>query len=271
MQLHVRHDTIYRYDAPADYAAQILRLTPRPHDGMKVLSWGVAAAAGGRIASFVDGFANLSHVLTVARRHDSLSVTVEGVVETAPSDGWLRGANEPLPPAVYLRTTPLTAANDAIHALASAATRGVDGVPALLHRLMTLVRERVAYQRGATHVGTTAAEALATGAGVCQDHAHVFIAAARSLGIPARYVGGYLWLEDGEDKQDAAHAWVEAFAPERGWLGLDPANGICPGERHVRTSVGLDYASAAPVRGVRRGRGYESLQVAVQVARLAGQ
>ena len=271
MRLHIRHRTVYRYDAPAEYAAQILRMTPRSHDGLKVLSWGIEAGASGRIATFVDGFANLSHVLTVARRHDGLAVTVEGVVETSATDGVVRGTEEPLPPAIYLRTTPLTAANDSIHALAAEAARGIDGVTARLHRLMTLVRERIAYRPGATNVATTAAEALAGGAGVCQDHAHVFIAAARCLGLPARYVGGYLCVEDSNDEQEAGHAWVEAFDPERGWLALDPANGICPGERHVRTSVGLDYSSAAPVRGVRRGRGYETLQVGVQVARLAEQ
>jgi transglutaminase-like putative cysteine protease len=133
------------------------------------------------------------------------------------------------------------------------------------------VRGRIAYRPGTTHVGTTAAEALAGGAGVCQDHAHVFIAGARSLGVPARYVGGYLCLEENEEEQQAGHAWVEAYDPARGWVGLDPANGVLPGERYVRTSVGLDYASAAPVRGVRRGKGYETLQVGVQVARLAEQ
>lgn len=271
MRLQIRHRTVYRYDAPAEYAAQILRMTPRAYDGMKVLSWGVTPGAGGRIATFVDGFANVSHVLTVARRHDSLAVTVEGIVETSATEGVVRGTEEPLPPAIYLRSTPLTAADDAIHSLAADAARGTDTVNALLHRLMSIVRERVAYRPGVTHVGTTAAEALAAGAGVCQDHAHVFIAAARCLGVPARYVGGYLCLEDSNDEQEAGHAWVEAFDPERGWLALDPANGICPGERHVRTSVGLDYASAAPVRGVRRGRGYETLQVGVQVARLAEQ
>jgi transglutaminase-like putative cysteine protease len=271
MRLRIRHRTVYRYESPAEYAAQILRMTPRSHDALTVLSWRVTPDAGGRLADFVDGFANLSHVLTVARRHQGLAVTVEGVVETSTTDGTVRGTEEPLPPAIYLRVTPLTAASDDIHALAAESAKNADSLSALLHRLMHLVRERVTYRPGATHVGTTAAEALVGGAGVCQDHAHVFIAAARSLGIPARYVGGYLCLEERDDEQEAGHAWVEAFHHERGWLGLDPANGTCPGERHVRTSVGLDYASAAPVRGVRRGTGYETLQVGVQVARLADQ
>jgi transglutaminase-like putative cysteine protease len=271
MRLHIRHRTVYRYESPADYAAQILRMTPRPYGGMNVLSWGVTPDAGGRICTFVDGYANLSHVLTVVRRHESLAVTVEGVVETFPTGGAVRGTEESLPPGTYLRATPLTAASDAIYALAAEAAKGADDVAGVLHRLMHLVRERVAYRPGVTHVGTTAAEALAGGAGVCQDHAHVFIAAARTLGVPTRYVGGYLCLENRDNEQEAGHAWVEAFDRERGWVGLDPANGSCPGERHVRTSVGLDYASAAPVRGVRRGRGYETLQVGVQVARLAEQ
>ena len=117
---------------------------------------------------------------------------------------------------------------------------------------------------------TTAADALARGFGVCQDHAHLFIAAARLIDIPARYVSGYLWTGVDAQPFDASHAWAEAFVPELGWVGFDPANRICPTENYIRVAVGLDYSAAAPVRGLRRGPAEESLDVEVQVRRQGG-
>jgi transglutaminase-like putative cysteine protease len=166
-----------------------------------------------------------------------------------------------LPPLFYLRPTRLTAIDPAIVDMArSCAGHGFDRLVAL----METVRQHLDYRSGMTQSSTTAAEALRLGAGVCQDHAHLFIAGARALGIPARYVGGYLWTgSDGEDQ--ASHAWAEAYLQDFGWVGFDPANRTRPNESYVRASIGLDYWSAAPVRGVRRGEGEESLAVNVRV------
>ncbi|MBN8890137.1 MAG: transglutaminase family protein, partial [Rhodospirillales bacterium] len=140
-----------------------------------------------------------------------------------------------------------------------------------LHALMGAVHGRVAYVVDATTQQTTAAAAFADGRGVCQDHAHIMIAAARALGMPARYVTGYLLLEGDEAEASVAHhAWAEAWVEELGWVGFDAANCLCPTDRYVRLAVGLDAASAAPIRGVRRGTGAEHLCVDVAV-RLAGQ
>jgi transglutaminase-like putative cysteine protease len=130
---------------------------------------------------------------------------------------------------------------------------------------MHSVRARLSYQPGHTDVETSAAAALQRGRGVCQDHAHLLIAAARAIGIPARYVSGYLWTGDDAVAHDASHAWAEAFVDELGWVGFDAANGICPDETYIRVSVGLDYWAAAPVRGVRRGAAEEEMRVEVQV------
>ncbi|MCB1970532.1 MAG: transglutaminase family protein [Geminicoccaceae bacterium] len=159
-------------------------------------------------------------------------------------------------------STDLTHPTEALEDLAGRVSRA----PTLdrLHELMNLVRERIDYRIGATQVRTTADQALALGAGVCQDHAHVFITCARIMGIPARYVSGYLYTGTDHD-EDASHAWAEAFVDELGWVGFDPANNVCPGEFYVRTAVGLDYWSAAPVRGIWGGAGEESLEVRVQV------
>jgi len=193
-----------------------------------------------------------------------MTLAVEGEVETTDTAGVVRGTPEPLPPLFFLRETALTAPHPTIAALA-AKIAGAPAVLARLHSLMSAVRDAMDYQLGVTDVQTAAADALQKGAGVCQDHAHVFIAAAKILGIPARYVGGYLWTgSDGRDN-DASHAWAEAFVPDLGWIGFDAANRTCPTASYVRASVGLDYWSAAPVRGVRKGGSAETLAVKVTV------
>jgi transglutaminase-like putative cysteine protease len=116
-----------------------------------------------------------------------------------------------------------------------------------------------------THPATTAADAFALKRGVCQDITHIFITAARSLGIPARYIGGYFRRGDDVTHQDAGHAWAEAFVSDLGWVAFDAANGICATEAHVRVAVGLDYLGAAPIRGMRQGGSGELLDVDVHV------
>src|SRR5262245_52765291 len=133
-----------------------------------------------------------------------------------------------------------------------------------LHALTGAIRDRVDYVPGVTDAHTGAAEALADGKGVCQDHAHIFIAAARTLGIPARYITGYLLLGD-DSPSEAHHAWAEACVDGLGWVGFDVANRICPTDRYVRLAVGLDAGGAAPVVGSRRGGQHELLDVSVGV------
>jgi transglutaminase-like putative cysteine protease len=261
MRLTIRHQTSYKYSKPIIYATQTLRLAPRSYEGLHVMQWRVRGEGRHELPSFIDGYGNIVHCHTVNREHDSAMVTVEGEVETHPTDGIVRGAAETLPPLFYLRTTRLTMVDDAIRDLALTRT----GRPyERLRSLMEEVRERVDYVQGTTEATTTAAEALRLGTGVCQDHAHLFIAGARTMGIPARYVGGYLWA-GGDGDHQASHAWAEAYVPEFGWIGFDPANRAQPGEAYVRASIGLDYWSAAPVRGIRRGEGEESLAVRVRV------
>jgi transglutaminase-like putative cysteine protease len=269
MLLSVRHETTYAYSQPVWHSIRLLRLTPRPHDGQAVRAWQVAVTPPRPLASFVDAFGNVTHTHAVTEPHEHATVTASGVVETRDTGGRLHGAAEPMPLAVYLRPTVLTAPEATVRALA-AETGALPGIERL-HRLLQLVHERVAYHAGVTDVATTAAQALAAGAGVCQDHAHVFLAAVRTLGVPARYVGGYLSTGEGGSVAQTSHAWAEAWDADLGWIGFDPANGVCPDERYVRVGVGLDYASAAPVRGIRQGPGDERLHVAVVVAEGAQQ
>ncbi len=261
MRLAIRHQTSYRYSKPISYAIQTLRLSPRPYEGLNVVNWRVRGEGRHELPNFLDGYGNLVHCHTVNRAHDNAAIIVEGEVETRPTDGIVRGAAETLPPLFYLRSTRLTAVTPPIADIAhSLAGKSFDRLIALMEE----VRARVDYRAGVTQPSTTADEALQLGAGVCQDHAHLFIAAARAIGVPARYVGGYLWAGSGDEDQ-ASHAWAEAYLQDFGWVGFDPSNRTRPTEAYVRASIGLDYWSAAPVRGVRRGEGEEALAVKVKV------
>lgn len=266
MRLRVRHQTAYHYDTPIAAAIQTLRLTPRSHEGLAVLRWKVRSETRRELPSFVDGYGNLTHCHSVNHPHSTAAIFVEGEVETTNTHGVVRGTVERFPPAFYLRETALTAHHPAIEALVDAVPR--NGSPLkFLHTLLNIVRDRLDYRLGATNSATTAIEALEAGAGVCQDHAHLFITAARISGIPARYVGGYLWTGEESREYQASHAWAEAYVADLGWVGFNSANRICPTEAYIRTSIGLDYWSAAPVRGVRRGMAEETLAVKVRVTR----
>jgi transglutaminase-like putative cysteine protease len=264
MQLAVRHRTTYRYASRARFLAQVLRMTPLDGPGQRVLHWRVEVERGRCLPSYLDGFGNLTHLHTLHRWHEELSIHVQGLVETRETCGVLGALREALPPAFFLCATPLTAPHELLEALAARCARAASGL-ARLQRLMELVRESVAYVPGATDAQTSAAQALLRGAGVCQDHAHVFVAAARQLGHPARYVSGYLHAGADADAALASHAWAEAWLPELGWVGFDASSGSPPTERYVRTGVGRDYADAAPLRGVRRGAPGHSLHVRVHV------
>lgn len=268
MRLAVMHRTVYRYTEPIRYAIQTLRLEPQPYEGLTVLNWRVEGDSSRSLPRFVDGFGNVVHCQTLDRPHREASVTAIGEVETRRGDGVVAGTVEPLPPLFFLRTTPLTAPDAAIAALADdgGAGNAIDRLHALMHR----VRDRLDYRPGVTDIETTASAALSQGFGVCQDHAQLFVAAARLMGIPARYVSGYLWTGDQAQPGDASHAWAEAYVPDLGWLGFDAANRICPTEYYVRVAVGLDYRASAPVRGLRRGPAEESLAVDVRVRRQGG-
>ena len=166
----------------------------------------------------------------------------------------MRGAVERFPPQLFLRETALTEVDAAIADFAASARAGAGAdALALLHALLGALHREMTFDTDPTHVATTAAEAFALRRGVCQDLTHIFIAAARALGMPARYVGGYFHRADGVTAQEAGHAWAEVHVENLGWVGFDPTNGISATEAHVRVAVGLDYLGAAPVRGTRRG------------------
>ncbi|HMK70780.1 MAG TPA: transglutaminase family protein [Xanthobacteraceae bacterium] len=266
MRLYIAHSTVYRFDPPAAGAVQVLRLTPRNHDGQYVVRWRIDVSADARLTAHEDAFGNITHTFSVGGPLDELRVGVDGEVETQDTEGIVRGAVERFPPSLFLRDTPLTRADQPIRDFAQRARADADGGSLQeLHALLQRLHDNLRFDTDATYAATDAAQAFALGRGVCQDFAHIFISAAHTLSIPARYVTGYLCLVDGTVAQEAGHAWAEAFVPDLGWVGFDPANGICATDAYVRVAIGLDALGAAPVRGTRYGATGETLTVTVTV------
>ena len=271
MRIHIEHETTYAYDEPVSYSIQALRMRPLDTPGQRIVSWSVEVPQHATMREQRDVYGNVLQMLYVERPHREIKIRVSGNAETTELHGIVASPVEHFPPRFYLRKTPLTETNGPLNDLAKAALGGSDGTQLdLAHCLMHKVRDHLDYMIGETDATTTAAQALAKGSGVCQDHAHVFIATARELGIPARYVSGYLWTEAG-GQGEAAHAWAEAFVDDLGWVGFDVANRICPTAAHLRVASGLDYLEAAPIRGLRRGGGQETLDVRVHVAESGAQ
>jgi len=261
MRVSIVHETLYRYRSPAAYSIQYLRLWPQPSRRQKVLSWKLDAPAP--LRPWVDGFGNDAHVLVIDRPHEVIRVRARGEVVVQEASEVIEEPG-PHPPALFLRPTRLTEATGALGDYADKFRADIRQDPRnALESLMMGVREHVDYQPGITHSATAASEAFGARAGVCQDHAHIFVACCRRLSIPARYVSGYLGTES--DGNLASHAWAEAWVEGEGWRSYDIANRIRPSGRHVRLAVGLDYLDACPVRGYRRGGLGESLEVEVRV------
>lgn len=264
MKLHIRHETRYDYETRVRYSIQRLYLTPASFMTQKPLSWTIEAPGIDKALSYTDGFGNLAHVVTALGPHDHVSVVAQGVVETQDAAGVVKGLRCPAPDSVFLRQTAATKPSPEITEIAREASAKHPKVLDRLHEIMNQMRARIAYQIGATHAHTTAAEALADGRGVCQDHAHAMLSAFRLLGMPGRYVTGYL-VTEGAIPATASHAWAEALVPDLGWVGFDAANGKCPTADYVRVATGLDASGVVPVRGSRRGGDSESMTVSVTV------
>lgn len=264
MRLTVDHTTRYSYDQPVRGVVQSHRLQPSVFDGQSVVDWHVTVTGGVAGGGFRDGAGDWVQGWSVAGPVTAIEVHVTGTVMTTDLSGVLRGHKELIAPQAYLRPTDATLPD--AHVLQMAAVVHADpSTFGAAHALAGAVADAIAYRPGTTHAHTTAAQALAQGEGVCQDHAHAMIAIARAAEIPARYVSGYLHSGADGSAHEAAHAWAELFVAGYGWIGFDPANRCCPDARYIRLGSGLDAQDAAPIRGVSRGQGVESLDVTVAV------
>lgn len=263
MKLKIRHTTRYVFDSPVSYGLQQVRLTPKASPFQNVLHWDTTVIGGQKEVAYDDHHNN--HVDLISFDRDAVEVTLisEGEVEMTESHGMLGKHRGSAPLWFYQTPTDLTKAGPGTRAL----TKQVEGDTDLnrLHSLSKVIHANVAYEVGSSLPTGTAEDALNAGKGVCQDHSHIFLACAREMGFPARYVSGYLMMDDRID-QEATHAWAEAHIPDLGWVGFDVSNAISPDVRYVRVAIGLDYAGAAPVTGTRYGGSGERLSVQIEVA-----
>lgn len=262
LQLKIRHQTRYAFENPTSAGVQQLRKTPKPTRGQHVATWATTVEGGRKELQFTDHHRNCVELVSFAAGVTSVMIGGEGVVEVTDTGGLVGPHEGPAPLWLYRGDTDQTRPGDGCRDLIRQI--GEDDEIARLHELSSLIRSLVRYETGSTESHWSAEEVIAEARGVCQDHAHVFIACARLLGFPARYVSGYLMLDD-RTVQDAMHAWAEAHVEGAGWIGFDISNGISPDARYVRVATGLDYAEAAPVTGLRYGEGVESLTTSLEV------
>lgn len=266
MRLLIDHHTTYRFSAPQGRLTQMLRLTPEDTDDQTVADWDVHVDCDARMRPGRDGFGNRVTMLYVEGPIDSIEIAVSGEVLTSKGSCVVRGTDEALPPSLYQRPTPLTLADDAITAFARDAVSGGKDAAERLHRLNAALAAQFTADRGRPVPGRTAADAFAGQATTPRDLAHMFLAGARSLGVPARYVSGYSTRAFGGEHRPAPHGWAEAYVDGAGWIALDPCSGQAVDECYVRVAVALDAAGAAPIAGSRLGEGNEELDVDVTVA-----
>ncbi len=271
MRFSVHHATRFQFEQPSGHSIHDVRLTPKPANGQRIVSWRIDGP--GKRSEWLDGHGNQVTSFSVARKHEAVEIVVEGVYEYVGSDQWLRYAETPtLPAPFWLRNEGLARHDAGFDPLIDGLQARADETPTrveALHELMQRVAGRIAYRTGVSTVETTATEALARGAGVAQDQAHIFIACCRRLGVPARYVSGYLRNDDAAlHVGRSSHSWAEAWVPGLQWVGFDVANAMSPRGDSLRVAVGLDYRDAAPVSGRRVGFGDARMTVEATIVQL---
>ncbi|UZK67558.1 transglutaminase family protein [Sphingomonas sp. M1-B02] len=268
MRIAIDHRTLYRFSKPQARIIQLLRLTPCDTQDQTVVSWMVGVDCDARLRESHDGFGNKVTMLYADGPIESLEISVTGEVLTNRTSGVVHGSSEPLAPIVYLRPTPRTTAGDGLPDFATESISGARDPLDCMHRLNAALHKRFPCAPDAPDTGVTAAEAFMAGKATSRDVAQMFIAAARSLEVPARYVSGYR-IDD--TTHIAPHAWAEACVEGLGWVGFDPVTGLSPDDSYVRVAVGLDAAGAASIAGTRIGHGKEELDVDLNVDRVSGE
>lgn len=264
MILNIQHKTTYLYDSPVVYGLQQIRLTPKARAGQKVLRWDIEIEGGKKELSFSDHNANVVDLVSITPGQDRIVIRCSGEVEVVESSGVIGQHGGFMPLWAFKRPSALTQPGDRVRALLEELGSDFENDIARGHALSALIIKHMPYEIGQTDSETSSEMALMAGRGVCQDHAHVFLAAMRLLGHPARYVSGYLMMNDRID-QDATHAWAEVHMDGIGWVGFDVSNGYSPDERYVRVATGLDYTGASPISGMRFGDSNEKMDVRLQV------
>lgn len=270
MRLAIDHRTRYTFSEPQARLVQLLRMTPADFNDQTTVAWRIDVDCDARLKKGRDGFGNETTMLYAEGPIKALEICATGEVLTTEATGVVAGGHEPLPPALFARTTPLTRADAAVAAFADAAMGGGEALDRL-HRLSAAIAGRLRMDASQPEPGRTAAEVLAAGKGPARDLAHLFLAGARQADLPVRYVSGYRLFGGGGDARPRPHAWAEGWCEGLGWVGFDPVSGLSPDERYVRIAVALDALGATPVAGIRQGEGEEVLDAEVVVERLGSE
>ena len=264
MKLQIVHSTRYRYSGPIAETVMEVRLRPMDGNGQRCLDFALELSHGVKARSYVDGFGNHVHYFNLVRPHAGLSVISRSTVETG-----LGPDEDPGEELVgdFLRFRSPVKDVEGIRELASRHSIGdplsATDVERALDELTLTISREFTYDRSVTNVYSAVDEVLQLRAGVCQDFAHLFIAVARAMGVPARYVSGYIHFP-GEKMSTASHAWAEAWVPGRGWIGFDATHPVRTTPHHVRLAVGRDYTDAAPTRGVYVGSASSAMTISVK-------
>jgi transglutaminase-like putative cysteine protease len=258
VRIRISHQTTYAFAPPARWVIQNLRLTPRSFESQYVLRWRVGVDVDCALRHSEDSLGNIVHAFSRQGPIERLTVSAVGEVAVSDAVGVVRGAVEPLPAAMFLRSSPLAQANGVLREFAQDAVSPASDPIERLHRLMTAIHQAMAFDGEAAETKESAGEAFALRRGGARDFAHVFIACARWLGAPSRYVSGYLAPRDAPESAYAPQslfAWAEAETPTLGWIAFDPVHNCCADDRYVRVAVGFDSNGAAPFRAAQSGGG----------------
>jgi transglutaminase-like putative cysteine protease len=276
----IRHLTKFHYKKPVSESVMELRMHPRSDANQRCLAFSLSVSPRCRVFPYRDHVGNNVHHFDIPREHSQLVIIAESVVEREPTvqvphflapDAWeeldaIVAAGdfwEMLMPSDFAQPTPLL-----LELGRELDSRRRDDPLMVLHHINAELYRRFDYVQRSTRVDSPIDEAIQSKQGVCQDFAHIMIALVRSLGIPCRYVSGYLHHTDGDGERSVAaatHAWVEALLPSLGWVGFDPTNHLVADERHIQAALGRDYSDVPPTRGVFRGERTSELTVAVRV------
>jgi transglutaminase-like putative cysteine protease len=271
MKLEIVHSTHYHYSGPIAESVMEIRLRPMDGAGQRCLEFTLELSSGIKPGSYVDGYGNHVHYFNLVKPHTRLSITSRSLVETglAPDS---RPGEELVQDFLRFRSpvkdVPGVRELARQHTISDPAD--TEQVERALEALTLRINRDFEYNRAVTNVYSAVDEVLELRAGVCQDFAHLFIAVARSMGVPARYVSGYIHLPDERGGTTASHAWGEAWVPGRGWIGYDATRPVRISEHHVRVAVGRDYSDAAPTRGIYVGSATGAMKVRVRTRELTG-
>jgi transglutaminase-like putative cysteine protease len=275
----IRHVTRFTYDTAIAESVMEARMQPRSEGAQRCIHFGFSTFPASRVMMYQDHDGNMVHHFNIPGRHASMTLTADALVECTP----LPELPDALGPLAWSSLDSLTASGEFWETLAPSTfvletallrdlrdelslERGDDPL-VTLRALTGEMFLRFEYSPSSTRVDSPIDEALASRRGVCQDFAHIFIGLVRPLGIPCRYVSGYLFHSGGADRSTdgATHAWAEAFIPDHGWIGFDPTNNLLATDRHIRVAVGRDYADVPPTRGVYKGLSAVRSELAVAV------